>query len=108
MPSGEKLASGASQYTDWTLGINFSVPLGLRAGRASVRQTTLLIARASRSAILHSIEEHDRAVRGLLQREELLKEAKLELERALEIGGIGRFTDEVRRLADRIASGDKA
>jgi outer membrane protein TolC len=45
MPSGEQLASGAGQYTDWTLGINFSVPLGLRAGRAGVRQTTLLIAR---------------------------------------------------------------
>ena len=45
MPSGEHLASGGGQFTDWTLGINFSVPLGLRQGRASVRQQKLLILR---------------------------------------------------------------
>lgn len=55
---------------------------------------TFLVARASRKAMLHAIEEHDRAVRGLAQREELLKEAKQDLERALEAGGLGRFTDE--------------
>jgi outer membrane protein TolC len=45
MPNGERLANGAGQFTDWTIGINFSVPLGLREGRARVRQQTLLIAR---------------------------------------------------------------
>jgi len=45
MPNGEHISSGAGQFTDWTLGINFSVPLGLRQGRAQVRQQTLLIAR---------------------------------------------------------------
>ena len=45
MPNGERLASGPGQFTDWTVGVNFSVPLGLRQGRAQVRQQDLLIAR---------------------------------------------------------------
>ena len=56
---------------------------------------TFLIARASRRAVLHAIEQHDRAMRGLIQREELLKEARQDLERALLAGGLGRFTDDV-------------
>jgi serine/threonine-protein kinase len=55
---------------------------------------TFLIARASRKAMLHAIEQHDRAVRGLVQREELLREAREDLERALVAGGLGRFTDD--------------
>ena len=45
MPNGERIASGAGQFTDWTLGINFSVPLGFRDGRARTRQQQLLIVR---------------------------------------------------------------
>lgn len=45
MPTGEQIATGPGRFNDWTLGINFSVPLGLRQGRALVRQTNLLIAR---------------------------------------------------------------
>jgi outer membrane protein TolC len=45
MPNGERLASGPGQFPDWSLGVNFSVPLGLRSGRAQVRQQELLIAR---------------------------------------------------------------
>lgn len=45
MPNGEHLASGAGQFTDWSVGVNFSVPLGLRQGRAQVRQQALMIAR---------------------------------------------------------------
>ena len=36
---------GGNTFTDWTLGVNFSVPLGLRAARAGVRRRELLIAR---------------------------------------------------------------
>lgn len=32
-------------FTDWTVGINFSVPLGLRQGRALIRQRELILAR---------------------------------------------------------------
>jgi outer membrane protein TolC len=45
MPNGQELATKAGQYTDWQVGINFSVPLGLRQGRAQVRQQELFIIR---------------------------------------------------------------
>jgi outer membrane protein TolC len=44
-PGGEHVGSGAGQFTDWSLGLNFSVPLGLRQGRAQVRQQDLIVAR---------------------------------------------------------------
>jgi outer membrane protein TolC len=45
MPNEEHLSSTPGQFTDWSIGINFSVPLGLRQGRALVRQQNLLIVR---------------------------------------------------------------
>jgi outer membrane protein TolC len=45
MPNGDHISSPLSRSTDWMLGVNFSVPLGLRQGRAQVRQQELLIAR---------------------------------------------------------------
>jgi outer membrane protein TolC len=45
MPNGQFLSSRPGQFTDWSLGVNFSVPLGLRQGRAQARQQTLIIAR---------------------------------------------------------------
>ena len=44
-PSGGTLRSGTGSYTDWTLGVNFSVPLGLRQSRALLRQRELTIVR---------------------------------------------------------------
>ena len=44
-PAGNTLATNGDAYTDWTLGVNFSVPLGLRQARATVRQQELLIFR---------------------------------------------------------------
>src|SRR5262249_8333887 len=38
MPDEEHLSTHAGQFTDWSVGINFSVPLGLRQGRALVRE----------------------------------------------------------------------
>jgi len=55
---------------------------------------TFLVARASRKALLHAIEQRDAAVRVLSQRDALLKEARLELEQALWAGGLGRFSGE--------------
>jgi outer membrane protein TolC len=45
MPNGEPLAAGAGKYLNWTVGVNFSVPIGLRSGRAQVRQQKLVIVR---------------------------------------------------------------
>lgn len=69
---------------------------------------TFVIARASRAAWIHAIERHEAAVRGLLTREELLREAKEELARALEAGNLGRFTDDTiggYRLGDVLGRG---
>ena len=45
MPNGQRISSGAGQFTDWTVGVNFSVPLGFRDGRARTREQKLLIIR---------------------------------------------------------------
>ena len=45
MPNGVDVRSQPGQFTDWTLGVNFSVPLGLRRDRALLRRQELLIAR---------------------------------------------------------------
>jgi len=45
MPTGEDISNQTGQFTDWSFGINFSVPLGLRQGRAQERQQKLLIMR---------------------------------------------------------------
>jgi outer membrane protein TolC len=45
LPSGATIASAPGQFTDWTLGVNFSVPLGLRQSRAALRQQDLVVAR---------------------------------------------------------------
>ncbi|MES2792297.1 MAG: TolC family protein [Planctomycetota bacterium] len=45
VPNGTAINSSAGAHTDWTVGVNFSVPLGLRLGRASLRQRELIIAR---------------------------------------------------------------
>ena len=45
MPIGDPISSSLSENNNWTLGINFSVPIGLRASRAQLRQSQLIIAR---------------------------------------------------------------
>lgn len=45
MPNGSNISSNSGAFTDWTLGVNFSVPLGLRQSRAALRSIELLIAR---------------------------------------------------------------
>jgi outer membrane protein TolC len=45
MPIGDPVSSSLGNSTDWTLGVNFSVPLGLRQGRALLRERELIIAR---------------------------------------------------------------
>ena len=45
MPNRSTIASQSGSFTDWTLGVNFSVPLGLRQTRAALRARELIIAR---------------------------------------------------------------
>jgi outer membrane protein TolC len=45
MPNGQRIATSLGEFTDWTVAVNFSVPLFLREGRARVRERSLTIAR---------------------------------------------------------------
>jgi outer membrane protein TolC len=55
-PTGEVFATEPGQFTDWTLGIQFSVPVGLRSARAKLRQQDLILMqdRANIQQGLHS------------------------------------------------------
>lgn len=57
LPDGSYLRSQAGQFTDWALGVNFSIPLGLRRGRASLRSQELVISRdrANLQQALHAV-----------------------------------------------------
>ncbi len=44
-PTRERISAGSSQFTDWSVGVNFAVPLGLRASRAGLRRSELLLAK---------------------------------------------------------------
>jgi outer membrane protein TolC len=44
-PGGQRLETTPGQFADWSMGVNFSVPLGLRAGRAGMRQAELILCR---------------------------------------------------------------
>ena len=70
MPNGSSLSSASGAFTDWTLGVNFSVPLGLRQSRASLRARELIIAkdRVNLHQGLHSsIHQLAASVRTLAQ-----------------------------------------
>jgi serine/threonine-protein kinase len=56
---------------------------------------TFFTARVSQRVTLDHVSKLEKAVRGVAQREALLVEARAELDRALKIGGPGRFTDQV-------------
>jgi outer membrane protein TolC len=45
MPNGAELSTFGGSFTNWSLGVNFSVPLGLRQGRAVLRQQELILFR---------------------------------------------------------------
>ncbi len=54
-----------------------------------------ITARLSQKTTLDAMSKLEQAVRGMVQRDALLAEARAELDRALKIGGPGRFTEQV-------------
>jgi outer membrane protein TolC len=56
-PSGARIGTEPGQFTDWALGVNFSVPLGLRKERAALRSAELVLLRdrANLEQGLHSV-----------------------------------------------------
>ncbi len=70
IPTGADLRSDAGAFTDWQMGINFSVPLGLRGPRAALRQQELILARDRANldlAMLQVVHELASALRRLDQ-----------------------------------------
>jgi outer membrane protein TolC len=69
-PNGATISTQGGQFTDWQLGVSFSVPLGLRSERAALRRIELILARddANIRQQIHAIS-HDLAqtVRNLDQ-----------------------------------------
>ncbi|MBV8756821.1 MAG: serine/threonine protein kinase [Deltaproteobacteria bacterium] len=55
---------------------------------------TFYTARVSQRVTLDHVTKLEQAVRGVAQREALLAEARAELDRAIAVGGPGRFTDQ--------------
>ncbi|MCX5742620.1 MAG: serine/threonine-protein kinase [Proteobacteria bacterium] len=56
---------------------------------------TFVTARKSQRVTLDQMEKLEQAVRGVAQREAMLAEARAELDRALKVGGPGRYTEQV-------------
>jgi serine/threonine-protein kinase len=54
-----------------------------------------LTGRASRQTTLDAVASLERAIRQVAQREALLSEARQELDRALKVGGPGRYTEQI-------------
>lgn len=44
-PARTYISTNGGEFADWSLGVNFSVPLGLRQARAAVRQQELIVKR---------------------------------------------------------------
>jgi eukaryotic-like serine/threonine-protein kinase len=57
--------------------------------------STFIVQRRGRDATIEALERHDRVIRSLALRDALLREARLDLAQALQVGGAGWWTDEV-------------
>jgi outer membrane protein TolC len=100
MLDGSRLRSRPSQHTDWTMAINFSVPIGLRQSRASLRQQQLNIARdqanleQSLHQILHQLALNVRNLDQFFAQYEAFRAtreaAEINLEQQLVLYGRGR------------------
>jgi len=108
MPNGNGLASGPG-FNDWTLGVNFSVPVGLRTARAQLRQRELILARdrANLDQGLHAAS-HNLAttVRSLAQAyeqylafQEARNAAQANLDQQSAVNDVGRIDGLVYRQA---------
>lgn len=82
MPNGNPLTSESGAYTDWTTGVNFSVPLGLRQSRAALRRQELVLMRDRANlnqglhAAAHSLATSLRALDQLYEQYLAFREAR--------------------------------
>jgi len=82
LPNGQQLSTRSGEFTDWTLGVNFSVPIGLRQGRASMRSQQLIIARDRANleqglhSTMHVLAANLRNLAQFFEQYEAFKEAR--------------------------------
>lgn len=112
MPDGTMIGTDGSEFTDWTLGVNFSVPLGLRQGRAAVRQRELLIMRdraqleqaihAATHELAATLRLHDSRYEQYLAYRTMREAAQTNLEQQFAEYGSGRaiFLNVLEAIAD--------
>jgi outer membrane protein TolC len=70
MPNGAEISTFGGSFTQWNLGVNFAVPLGLRQGRAAYRQQELILFRDEanlQQGILTTTHQLALSVRNLAQ-----------------------------------------
>ena len=83
LPGGTALAAPPGQFNDWTLGVNFSVPLGLRQSRAALRRTELVIARDRANlqqglhAAVHTLATSVRSIDQAYEQYQAFKDARI-------------------------------
>ena len=91
MPNGNRISTGPGQFADWTLGVNFAVPLGLRRERAQLRQRELILARDQANldqglhAASHSLATTVRSLEQAYEQYLAFKEARAAAEDNLRI-----------------------
>lgn len=91
MPIGDRISTDDGQFTDWTLGVNFSVPLGLRSARAQLRRQELVIARDRANldqglhSVVHELTINIRNLAQFYQQYEGAKQARVAAQRNLDL-----------------------
>jgi outer membrane protein TolC len=112
LSNGQVLRSQPGQFTDWTLGVNFSVPLGLRRGRAALRSQELVIARDRANlqqgwhAVTHDLAQAFRSLDGAWTQYDLAKQtrdaARLNLNLQVEnyLAGRSQFINVLLAITD--------
>jgi outer membrane protein TolC len=82
-PTGAHIGTDAGQYTDYTLGVNVSLPLGLRQGRALLRQQQLTLSRdwanldQGLHAAIHELSTTTRSMSQDFEQYKALEEARV-------------------------------
>jgi outer membrane protein TolC len=89
MPIGTDLRSGDGDFSDWQLGVNFSVPIGLRRSRAGLRRQELILARdqvnlhQAMLTVVHTLAAQIRSLDSLYAQYEALVETRIASEENL-------------------------
>jgi outer membrane protein TolC len=111
-PGGFRVESGPGAFTDWSLGVNFSVPLGLRQGRAALRQAELILVRDRANldqglhAALNQVADGVRNISQFYEEYKAFREARtaarINLEQQLAEYNVGRgiFLNVLQAITD--------